>query len=152
MIGFCLYMAHSSPYTLPEVAMPKIEGWYAVALVMRKSSVLTVGTFVISKSGAKIQHFFELCKSVVYFFRRFFRFVIFTIQIHQFSTYSCSIECRQGRGDVGPDIPSQRVAAAAQAERELVQRHAFLYRPADVGFVGSLLSVCRCSREYIRTS
>ena len=39
---------------------------------MRKSSVLTVGTFVISKSGAKIQHFFELCKSVVYFFEDFF--------------------------------------------------------------------------------
>ena len=57
-------------YTLPSVVMSNVEGRYAVALVMRKSSVLTVGTFVISKSAAKVLHFFELRKCKECFFGR----------------------------------------------------------------------------------
>ena len=68
---FCLYMAQTPSHALPLIAMPEVEGWYAVVLAMCKSSVLTVGTFVISKSAAKIQHFFELCKYETYFFAFF---------------------------------------------------------------------------------
>ena len=36
-----------------------------------KSSVLTVGTFVISKSAAKIQHFSDMHKYILYFFKKY---------------------------------------------------------------------------------
>ena len=43
--GRYLFFSAVIPATLPFWAMLNIMEWYAFALVMRKSSVLTVGTF-----------------------------------------------------------------------------------------------------------